>query len=342
MLLDNYSTERDVGGPSGQNMEYDPDFTALMLLALPKEERQAGSITIPGEDPDFKGVSEKALSVLAQSHDLRVAVVLAQAELALGGFDGLAGPISYIRTCLEMFWDTCHPLLDADDDNDPTMRINAVAGLAGNDILRRVRLAPLTESPTFGRLSLRDLAIAEGETPAPVGMANLPDKAKMAAAFMDTKPDLLKARMATIRSLVTDAAAIAAMFDAQTPGDGPNLDPLLRLLRRAAKVMAEAIGEPELAIEIQESVGGQGQEIPTAPAPNPVSGAITSATDVRQTLDRIIDYYGNFEPSSPLPLLLHRARRLVGADFMTIMNDLAPSGIDSVKTISGAEDAKKI
>ncbi|MES2666175.1 MAG: type VI secretion system protein TssA [Pseudomonadota bacterium] len=339
MRLDDYSTERADGGPSGENLEYDPDFTALMLAAQPREERQAGKEIIPGEDPDFKEVSEKALSVLARSHDLRVGMVLAQAQLALGGYDGLAGPLAYVRSCLEQFWDSCHPLLDADDDNDPTMRINAVAGLAGADMLRRLRLAPLTDSPTFGRLGLRDVAIADGETPAPAGMANVPDKAKLAAAFMDTRPEVLKARMASVRALVADTAAIGAVFDAQTPGDGPNLDPLLRLLRRAAKVLAEAIGEPEVEMQAQDADPAQ----PTAAvaAPVTVPGAITSAADVRQTLDRIIDYYGKFEPSSPLPLLLHRARRLVGADFMTIMKDIAPAGVDSVKTISGPEEVKK-
>lgn len=339
MRLDDYSTERANGGPSGENLEYDPDFTALMLAAQPKEERQAGKEIIPGEDPDFKEVTEKALSVLARSHDLRVGLVLAQAQLALGGFDGLAGPVAYVRSCLEQFWDSCHPLLDADDDNDPTMRINAVAGLAGADMLRRLRLAPLTESPTFGRLGLRDVAIADGETPAPAGMANVPDKAKLAAAFMDTKPEVLKARMASVRALVEDATAIGAVFDAQTPGDGPSLDPLLRLLRRAAKVLAEAIGEPEVVMEAQNA--DPAQPAAAVAAPVAVPGAITSAADVRQTLDRLIDYYGKFEPSSPLPLLLHRARRLVGADFMTIMKDIAPAGVDSVKTISGPEEVKK-
>lgn len=338
MHLDEYATERVDSGPSGQDLEYDPEYTALMLAARPKEERQAGKEIIPGEDPDFKDVTEKALSVMARSHDLRVGLVLAQAQLALGGFEGLVGPVSYLRACLETFWDSCHPLLDVDDDNDPTMRINAVAGLAGPDMLRRLRLAPLTDSPMFGRFGLRDIAIADGEIQAPDSMANVPDKAKLSAAFKDTKPDVLKAHLATVRALLADATAIAAVFDVQTPGDGPDLDPLLRLLRRATKALAEAIGEPEVAMETQDA--DLGQSAPAAVAPAAVSGTITSATDVRQTLDRLIDYYDRFEPSSPLPLLLHRARRLVGADFMTIMRDLAPAGIDSINTIKGAEDDK--
>ena len=37
--------------------------------------------------------------------------------------------VKYIRFCLEEYWETCHPELDADDDDDPTMRVNAVLGL---------------------------------------------------------------------------------------------------------------------------------------------------------------------------------------------------------------------
>jgi type VI secretion system protein ImpA len=36
--------------------------------------------------------------------------------------------------------------------------------------------------------------------------------------------------------------------------------------------------------------------------------------------------------------VLQRAKRLVGADFMTIINDLAPLGADNVKVVGGIAD----
>ncbi|MEX0301411.1 MAG: type VI secretion system protein TssA, partial [Leisingera sp.] len=39
-----------------------------------------------------------------------------------------------------------------------------------------------------------------------------------------------------------------------------------------------------------------------------------------------------------LPILLERCKRLVGADFLTIMNDMAPQGVDNVHLIGGIED----
>jgi type VI secretion system protein ImpA len=59
---------------------------------------------------------------------------------------------------------------------------------------------------------------------------------------------------------------------------------------------------------------------------------------VEQAIDRIITYYRKSEPSSPVPLILTRAKRLVGADFMTIVTDLAPGGKDNVKLVGGVED----
>ena len=59
--------------------------------------------------------------------------------------------------------------------------------------------------------------------------------------------------------------------------------------------------------------------------------------DVVSALDLICDYYASHEPSSPIPLLLRRAKRLVGKDFIAIMEDLAPDGMRQIHQIKGAD-----
>jgi type VI secretion system protein ImpA len=54
-------------------------------------------------------------------------------------------------------------------------------------------------------------------------------------------------------------------------------------------------------------------------------------------LDQICDYYERVEPSSPLPLLLCRCKRLVSANFMDIIRDLAPGGVPQVETLRGKD-----
>jgi type VI secretion system protein ImpA len=53
-------------------------------------------------------------------------------------------------------------------------------------------------------------------------------------------------------------------------------------------------------------------------------------------LDELCEYYARSEPSSPVPLLLRRAQRLVGKDFVDLLKDLAPGGISEFQVISGA------
>ena len=322
--------------PSGENLEYDPEFTALELSAQPGEERQAGDEILAAEEPNYKDVSANALAVLARSHDLRAGVFLALAELRLNGLTGFAEVTTYLRRCLEDYWDSCHPQLDADDDNDPTMRVNAVLALADSErILRALRLAPLTDSRSFGRITLRDIAVAEGEIPAPADMTTVLEPASIGAAFQDTDGAALQALLAVARTAADDVQAINAKFDSETPGQGPELDPLAKMLKQIVSRLAEATGTPEASDGEEDAAGTAG---PAGAPSEAASGAIASENDVQNALDRIIAYYEKGEPSSPVPILLRRTKRLVGADFMAIMKDIAPSGVDNVKVVGGITD----
>jgi type VI secretion system protein ImpA len=54
-------------------------------------------------------------------------------------------------------------------------------------------------------------------------------------------------------------------------------------------------------------------------------------------LDLILSYYTRHEPSSPLPVLLNRARLLVNADFATIVRNLIPDGMSQFENLRGPD-----
>ncbi len=327
--------------PSGEDLEYDPEFTDLEIAAMPGEERQVGDEIIHAEDPDYKEVSAKALGILERSHDLRAGVFVAEAHLRLKGLPGFAAATSYLRGCLEQYWASCHPMLDEDDDDDPTMRVNAILALTDDSrILRGLRRVPLTESRTFGAMSLRDIAVADGEITPPSDMDSVPDKAGIAAAFQDTDDERLQEISSAATQALEDVKAISAKFDEETPAQGPDLDPLIKLLGQITSQMSNALGEPvsdDSAEAVEETGGGGG----AAPAAAGGGGAINSPNDVLNTLDRIIAYYERSEPSSPLPVLLHRAKTLVNADFVTIIKELAPAGIENVNLVGGINEEEE-
>ncbi|MEM6939713.1 MAG: type VI secretion system protein TssA [Pseudomonadota bacterium] len=322
--------------PSGDNLEYDTRFTDLELAAQPGEERQEGDTIIPAEDPEWGEVAKKAEEVLDASHEIRAAVLYAQATLHTEGLRGLEVMSEYIRGVLEDHWETCHPQLD-EDDGDATMRVNAVQGLAGSDqVVRALRKAPLTNSRMFGTLSLRDMEIADGTISAPAS-EDVIDASAVGAALQDTDAEELEATMASALRIREHVRAIEDVFNENTPGYGPTLDLLDKTVASIVKRLSDVVGGEVADIEGDDAGDGSAAAGP-AGGGAPLSGAINSQADVTKALDKIISYYQRTEPSSPVPILLERAKKLVGADFMTIINDMAPSGLENVNIIGGLEE----
>lgn len=323
--------------PSGENLEYEDVFQALELAAQPGEERQAGDEIIEAEEPNYRDVAEKARAVLEQSHDLRAAVHLANAELRQNGMAGFAQVTTYIRGLLTDYWETSHPQLD-EDDGDPTMRVNAVLGLSdASTVLRGVRSAPMTMSQSFGKVTLRMLDIQTGEATAREGETVL-DNNSISAAFKDTDADTLQGIFDAVTTAHADVTAINAIFDEQTPGQGPDLSPVLKALKTAESTIGNEIG---LEVESDSDATETSENSEENPKKSSQPGEISSQSDVAHSLKKIIQYYERHEPSSPIPMLLDRALRLVGADFMTIITDIAPDGTDNAKIVGGIKDEEE-
>jgi type VI secretion system protein ImpA len=47
----------------------------------------------------------------------------------------------------------------------------------------------------------------------------------------------------------------------------------------------------------------------------------------------VLDYYRRHEPSSPVPMLIERARGWIGLDFMAVLEDIAPSALGDAQAI---------
>ncbi len=53
-------------------------------------------------------------------------------------------------------------------------------------------------------------------------------------------------------------------------------------------------------------------------------GAIRSRQDAIRALDAVAEFFRRNEPSSPIPLFVDRAKRLVSKDFLEVLADIAP------------------
>ena len=73
-----------------------------------------------------------------------------------------------------------------------------------------------------------------------------------------------------------------------------------------------------------------------APAPSAaITGEIASRDDVVKMLDKIIQYYERYEPASPVPIFMNRAKRLVTMSFADLIKDLAPDAASKIAVFTG-------
>lgn len=335
-LLQEVSAEN----PCGENLEYDADYSDLERAARGKEEHSMGDVVVAAEEPNWAGVETMATGLLARSKDLRIASYLARAQLQTNGIQGFSSGLGLLRGYLERYWDTVYPQLDAEDDNDPTLRVNSIMSLCDPEtVIRTLRVAPLVTSRSFGKVSYRDIALDSGELSSANGTGDQAlDPAAVGAAFAECDLDSLQATGQAAHAALDHVAAIEGTVTEKVgAANAPNLEELTQLLNTIDKMLAEKIaarvGDGEVDDEgdgVAEADGGD-----PAAASAGRSGAIRSREDVVQAIDRICEYYQRKEPSSPVPLLLRRAQRLVAKDFMGILRDMVPDGVTQAQTITG-------
>lgn len=327
--------------PCGKDLSYDPAYTTVLKDAEGTPERQTGESIIPAEDPHWPSVRSTSLELFGQSKDLRLALLLALSCMQTDGLQGLAGGLRLTADLLGNHWANAFPRLDPEDNNDPTERANIVSALAVppstfGDTYRfqeRVSRVPLCASPQLGRFSLADMRLSAGDqTPASGQIVHEPSVIE--AALTDTPLDALQATRAAAQECLDASKAIENAFLTHAgPGAGPSLGTFRALFVDITKRLDSHLssrmgsGAAEGAATDQDASGGSGAK--------GVSGQIRNAEDVRRALDLICQYYERHEPSSPIPILLRRAQRLVSRSFLDIIRDMSPEALDKLSTISG-------
>lgn len=334
--INSFLQEISPDAPCGMDMEYDAAFIAVEKLAQGKQEQQIGDYLEPAEPPNWREIRGAAEDLLTRTHDLRILTLYVRALLHADGFGGLRDGLTLLRASVDRYWETLHPQLDPDDDYDPTQRVNTLMSLCDSEtMLRPARLAPLIEAHAVGRFSLRDAQIASGKLLATEG-ESAPNKANIDAAVSAMGDAALKGVLQSVEDCIAALHGIETFVtDHVGVSQAPNFAPLCDVLKEARVILRE--GTPD------ETVGGGAEsqkDAATAARGNSGAvGVIAGRGDVIRVIDQICAYYRIQEPSSPVPILLRRARRLVDKDFVAVLQDLAPDALGQFEIIKGRDEA---
>jgi type VI secretion system protein ImpA len=322
--------------PGSPTLDHSPAFAELDRAFQGKPERQVGAVVVPAEAPEWGLISEKAVALLRVSKDLRVATHLARALLHVRAFSGFAEGLELLRRMVGEQWVVCQPPLDAEDNNDPTERVNAMAGLTQREMINAIRSAPIVKSKAFGEVSLRDVeAGAVRRSDGTTGSATVD------ASFQEVPVAELTQAAASLARCVAEAKGLEEAWGAHLgEGAGPNLADLRRVLwqaHEAVKVRAANAAAAATATNGANGAPAGSQETGPVAASQagPLRGEPRSREDVVRALDAICTYYSRYEPSSPVPLLLERCKRLVTMSFIDIVKDMLPDGLSNIETIAG-------
>ncbi|MCO6442092.1 MAG: type VI secretion system protein TssA [Nitrococcus mobilis] len=288
---------------------------------------------------DWVAVRQVATDSLERSRDLRAAVYLAGALLKTEGIVAFCEAMGLLRALVESHWDDVFPALDGDD---ATERANALFNLTNfHRIIQPLRHAPLLADPVAGSFSLLDIEITEGKAELPADYpGDPPTKAVLLGAFQAMDRAELQALDQAVANAVEDLEGIEGCFrDRVGAAEAPDLtrvrQPLQQIHVFASARLRDADDNrgAERAQPI-EAEGGVESGTPSVTT-GAFNGAVQSRQDAVRALDAVMRYFRTQEPSSPVPLLLERAKRLIDMDFVAILEDMAPDALGQVRTISG-------
>jgi type VI secretion system protein ImpA len=310
--------------PCGESIE------DTQLLASFDGYRLFGQVTPLAVDTDWREIKTKSLEALEVSKDYRLLGHLAAAALRVDSLPAFCSIVKAAAQWLETHWDAVHPRLD----DDAIMRKNALNCLADRmAIVDALRRQPLVTNPQLGSYSLRDYEIATGQFTPPESEAKTVSESEINAAFTAASAEELIAMRDELQAAIAAVKAIDAKMRNEGGSEAaPALDDLASQLAKMHRLVADQAsartGEGDAASSEAQSSSGGAVSV----------GAIKSRQDAIRALDAVAMFFRQNEPSSPVPLFIERAKRLVAKDFLEVLADIAPDAMDQAKAASGIRD----
>ena len=339
----------DDDAPAGPDLEYS-DVAELdrMATGTPGTVDPKTNELVGAEEPNWRKVAASATELLGKTKDLRVAAWLTRAELANRGLAGLADGLKLIASLLENFWPSLYPPLDETENDNPIDRINVLANLspdaeaygspATEALLRTLRGAPIVESREVGRYTVRDLEYVLGRMQPPAG-TTAPTPELLAAAWRRGDPEANREKREGIAIGLAAVKAISAVFHEKS-GERTSLDLLEQTLRRVGDFYAThdaADAEAAAAAADDDDATAEGESGATAGGggKTPRSGGLASRADAVRILQQVAEFLRKSEPSSPAPMFVDRAVKLLQMDFTEIVKELMPDSKDRIEMLGG-------
>ena len=360
---------------SGVELRNDPRFHAIERLMEPAARSfrlenvrsgGTGSVAIAWDE-----ILDQSADLATTGRDMRLLVIVARALANAEGFAGLEQGLGLLTRTVDEYWDTVHPVLrDSPSPREAaTRRINSLFQLenADNGLVCDLEYTVILSPRGLGAVTVGDLCAggltrsqAQADLPSGLGDKEMAELLSRHEARVNRVTAVCRAQgierpeelAALVQSITAARTALAALESALTArvgenGVGVKFKELDKLLSRALAPLTAAQGQatqgtPASEVtDMAEPAAAPSTNGAHPPAGGGIPGSVNSRRDVERCLDMIIDFYERTEPSSPIPHLARRMRKMVPMNFLQLMEEIAPSGMKEFKNVAGVDDKSK-
>jgi type VI secretion system protein ImpA len=321
-LIEPLSVER----PCGENFEDTHTLAAFDAF------RVFGHLLAYKDEPDWRKLLALALETLEKTKDFRVLAHLLAATLRTHTLQEALQLVPVMSAWLERYWNEVYPRLAA----DAVMSANALTAFADRvavvDPLRRL---PLVRHAQLGSFSVRDFE-SIAETRAAEGAPGSSLTKEQIQAMLGSADSQ---ELASLNDLA--AAAHKALRDTEQimrerggAGAVPVLDPLASVVGRIQQILGPYVKRTASSSRESEDVA----KADTLTSATSRSRDQASRQEALDALDVAAEYFSAYEPTSPVSMLLRRARRIATMSFIQMLAEIAPEAVEHALRVTGRVD----
>ncbi|HGM7842740.1 TPA: ImpA family type VI secretion system protein [Serratia marcescens] len=309
-------------------VEFDPRYSEIEFT-LSEFDSQTDPLNAVdnARDINWHAIREQSAALLEQCFDLHVVLWFMRANLHIDGFSAFYQGIKDIDAKYAEEGATIFPQADMEPSSD-SFHAAALGWLATSSCLHEIKnskIFPDTPLTTDELLNMR-LDEQEGKSLHFSEVVKVLGQAD--SYFAGRNLPSLKEQLA----LEIDALERVENY-ANLQAEDYRLDcrQVRDYLKQFNRQLA-SLEQQELPAERDDAE----IDSPDADAPVAMPGKyIRSRQDVILLLDQVLDYFQNYEPSHPAPILIRRSQKMIGMDFATIVEELLPESLASLNQLSG-------
>ncbi len=276
---------------------------------------------------DWNGLLMETGAFFGTTKHLGLAFYATAADLRISQLEGLADGLALYSQLLNRYWLEVHPIIE---DGDPEERLSFISRLEDPVILKGIDAVVVAKGRRSGSYTFAQTESSLMGEPSPSLIeASVNETVAEDPEFYDRLAGHcreIRQQLAHLRDIVQEHLG--------TPSISVHL--LEEKLGKFEGFLARTAASSGAFTPAADTAGGEGATVAAAPAAQP--GEIRNRADVCRTIDQIIRFYRRTEPTSPVPYLLNRAKRVATMDFIEIVKEFRLSGSPSIDDVFGPMD----